>query len=146
MSGISFITAANTLTALLVLSTLFGCSPRERPAVEQPAEEAGGSPPQKTDPGAPALDIRIVNPADLDALRSNRRYALSEPRGEISAVATCASGVADESCTEAARQQLREEAAKRGANLVVIVGSALMQSYPPRLTLRAVLYELRSRP
>ena len=147
MNGISFIATANILTvALLVLSTLFGCSPRERPAVEQPPEETGGSPTQKSHPGGPALDVRIVNQADLDALRGNRQYTLSEPRGEISAAATCASGVADESCAEAARQRLREEASRRGANLVLIVESALMQSYPPRLTMRAVLYELRPRP
>ena len=48
-------------------------------------------------------------------------------------------------CVEAARQQLRAEAKKRGATLAVITSTAMRQTFPPQIALRATLYEIRPR-
>ena len=85
----------------------------------------------------------VVEQSELEALRG--KYIISESRGEIGASVACTSGQADQACTDAARQQLRDQAKQRGATLVVITSAAMAQSFPPRLTLRATLYEIRPR-
>ena len=84
----------------------------------------------------------MVDQGELDAIKA--KYTLSEPRGEVTATATCATSEAA-ACMEAARQQLRDEAKKRGATLVVVVSAAMTQSIPGRLALRGMLYEIRPR-
>jgi hypothetical protein len=85
----------------------------------------------------------VVEQSELDGLRA--KYVISEARGEITASAACTSGQADQACTDAARQQLRNEAKRRGATLAVIISTAMRQTFPPQLHLRATLYEIRPR-
>ena len=85
----------------------------------------------------------VVEQSELEALRT--KYVVSESRGEITASATCSSGQADQACTDAARQQLRNEAKRRGATLVVITSTAMRQTFPPQISIRATLYEIRPR-
>ena len=122
---------------LVTIVALQGCSP------QPPASQPGDPAPGPGTSGAAPTDIMMIEASELDAVRA--KYVLSEARGEIGATATCTSGQADKTCTDAARQQLRAEAKKQGANLVVIVGSAMRQSYPPQLVLRATLYDMRPR-
>lgn len=131
-AGILFVIGFVTLAALAA------CSPQ--PPASKPGEPGAGS---GTSGGAPPTDILVVEQSELEAMRA--KYVLSEPRGDISAAATCNSGQADKACTDAARQQLRDEAKKRGMNLVVISSSIMRQTYPPQLVLRATLYEIRPR-
>jgi hypothetical protein len=87
--------------------------------------------------------VLVVEQAELDALRV--KFVVSDPLGEITAVAACTSGQADKACTDAARQQLQDEAKKRGATLVVITSTTMRQTFPPQLSLRATLHEIRPR-
>lgn len=93
--------------------------------------------------GVGVQDIIIVDQAELDSIRA--KYLVSESRGEITGVAACASGAADDACTAAARQQLREEAKKRGVGLVVITGTIVRQTFPPQISLRARLHQITPR-
>ena len=93
--------------------------------------------------GVGVEDIIIVDQSELDSIRA--KYLVSESQGEITGLATCASGTADDACTAAARQQLREEAKKRGAGLVVITGTIVRQTYPPQVSLRARLHQITPR-
>lgn len=92
---------------------------------------------------ATAEDVLVIDESRLDEIRGD--YDVSEPLGEATGVAVCESGGATTGCEQAARQQLREAAARRGANLVVVVSSALAQSYPMRLTLRGTLHRATPR-
>ena len=112
---------------------LMACSPR--PPAVQPGTPGPGTP-------TPPADVLVIEQGELDAIRA--KYTLSEPRGEVTATATCATGEAG-ACMDAARQQLREEAKKRGATLVVVVSAAMTQSIPARLALRGTVYEIRPR-
>lgn len=125
--------AAVTLASALTLA----CS--QQGAANQPALSA----PSPTAAATTVEYVLIVDQARLDEIR--REYDVSESLGDVSATAACASGSASDDCTRAAQQQLRETAVARGANLVVIVSSALAQSYPPRLTLRGTLHRATPR-
>lgn len=120
------------ITALIAAIAL-GCS--QQGAAHQPALQG----PSPLDSATTTEDVIVVNESDLDDIRA--KYTLSEPIGEVSGVAPCESGTVTEECTEAARQQLRQQAAARNANLVVVFESALMQSFPPRLSLKGRLYQ-----
>lgn len=122
----------------LTIAVVTGCSPQ--PPAGQPS---GPGPGAGAGTGAALADILVVEQSELDAVRA--KYVLSEPRGDVAATATCESGQADKACTDAARQQLRDEAKKHGATLVVITSSAMRQTYPPQLALRGTLYDIRPR-
>lgn len=128
------------LTGLLAIVLICACSPQApakqpSPAPANPSGGGGGT--------ATTADVLVVQQSELDGLRG--KYVISEPRGEITAAATCTAGQADKACNDAAHQQLRDEAKKRGATLAVITSTALRQSFPPVLALRATLYEIRPR-
>ena len=125
------------LAAALLISGWVGlaCSRRSTVAAPPAAKGPGA--------GAGVQDIIIVEQAELDSIRA--KYLVSESQGEITGLATCASGTADDACTAAARQQLREEAKKRGAGLVVITGTIVRQTYPPQVSLRARLHQITPR-
>lgn len=103
--------------------------------------ETAPSPSAPTTPGA----VRIVDQAQFDELRASGRYLISSPLGTIGAAAGCASGSADAACLEAAHQRLRVLAVERGANLVLVLQSAVLQSHPPQLSLTGELYQLSER-
>jgi hypothetical protein len=128
--------AAQLLTAIAVAG-LAACSP------QPPATSPAGPSAETGTGGAAAPEILVVDQSELDAIRA--KYEVSAPRGEVTATATCDSGQADQACTAAAHQQLRDEAKKRGATLVVITSTAMRQTFPPQLTLRATLYDIRPR-
>ena len=90
-------------------------------------------------------DVRVLDDAGFKQLRGAGTHDIRGPLGEITAAAACSSGTVDEQCYEAVRQRLREEAASRGANLVVIVRSAVAQSFPPRYSAAGELYEISER-
>lgn len=87
--------------------------------------------------------IIVVEQFELESIRAN--YVVSESRGETSAVATCATHEADNACAEAARQQLRVEAGKRGYGLVVINHNLLRPTNPAQIYLIATLHEITPR-
>jgi hypothetical protein len=91
-----------------------------------------------------ASDVQLVEQAEYDEMRASGRYVFSEPMGEVAVTEPCASGTVDEECANAARQRLRNQAAERGANLVLLHPAATLQSYPPRYALRGVLYQVRA--
>jgi hypothetical protein len=91
-------------------------------------------------------DVVVVDQAGFDRLRSEDRCVIRGPSGEVTRAAPCPSGNVDEQCVDAARQRLREAAAQRGANLVVVVRGSARQSYPPQYAATGVLYELSPRP
>jgi hypothetical protein len=127
------------LVGPLAIVALSACSPQapaNQPSPATPPAASGGG-------TVVAADVLVVEQSELEALRT--KYVISEARGEIAAAAACTSGEADKACTDAARQQLREEAARRGATLVVITSTAMRQSFPPQLALRATLYDIRPR-
>jgi hypothetical protein len=103
------------------------------------------SPPQSTNPRQEVMEVTVVDQAGFDEMRKSGKYQISEPRGDVSGSAPCASGDADEACVEAARQRLREAAVQRAANLVVVVSAAISQSFPVRYTVRGVLYVITPR-
>jgi hypothetical protein len=125
--------------AVIAVVGLAGCSPK--PPAGSPSGPSAGT--GTGTGGAGSEDVLVVEQSELDAIRA--KYVLSEPRGEITAAATCESGQADKACTDAARLQLRDEAKKRGATLAVITSTAMRQTFPPQLTLRATLYDIRPR-
>jgi hypothetical protein len=90
-------------------------------------------------------DVRVIDKADLEQLRNAGTHDIRGPLGEVTGAAPCPSGNVDEQCMEAARQRLRESAAARGANLVVIVRSAVAQSFPPQYSATGELYEMTAR-
>ena len=96
-------------------------------------------------PPDPARDVVLVDQAGLDRLRE-RGHVISAPRGEVTARAPCLSGSVDQQCVEAAHQRLREAAAQRGANVVLLVKAATLQSHPPQYAVTGVLYEVTPRP
>src|SRR5688572_24412303 len=142
--------------ALLISSWVgLGCS--RRPAVAPPpvtsppvASPPVASPPAAAPPvvkgpgtGVGVQDIIIVDQSELDSIRA--KYLVSESQGEITGLAACASGTADDACTAAARQQLREEAKKRGFALVVVTSTIVRQTFPPQVSLRARLHRITPR-
>ena len=90
-------------------------------------------------------DVRVIDKADLERLRNAGTHDIKGPLGEVTGAAPCPSGNVDEQCMEAARQRLRESAAARGANLVVIVRSVVAQSFPPLYSATGELYEMTAR-
>ena len=127
--------AAPVLVLSLTIATSAACT---SPALDvQPSSD-----PQTTNRPD---DVRVIDKADLDALRNAGTHDIKGPLGEVTGAAPCPSGNVDEPCTEAVRQQLREHAAARGANLVVIVRSALGQSFPPRYSATGELYVMTAR-
>ncbi len=125
-------TAAVSLAAVMTL----GCS--QQGAAHQSAVAA----PSPTTAVATAEDVMIVDQSRLNDIRDD--YEISEPLGEVTASAPCADSAAED-CTRAAHRQLREAAVARGANLIVIVSSALAQSFPTRLSLRGTLHKATPR-
>lgn len=122
-------------TVALAISGWVGFACSRRPAV--------AAPPAAKAPGAGVQDIIIVDQSELDSIRA--KFLVSESQGEITGLATCSSGTADEACTTAARQQLREEARKRGFALVVVTGTIVRQTFPPQVSLRARLHQITPR-
>jgi hypothetical protein len=116
-------------TAQLALIVSLGCSPLAAPA---PSQTSG--------------DVRLVEQAEFDEMRESGKYVFSEPLGDVGATEACTSGNVDEQCMAAARERLRQAAADRGANLVLVHPGAALQSYPPRYALDGVLYVVRPRP
>lgn len=99
--------------------------------------------PSPLDSTTTADDVLVVDQSQLDDIAAS--YTLSEPLGEVSATTSCESASAADPCTNAARQQLRQAALARQANLVLIIDSALAQSYPMRLSLKGRLYRATPR-
>jgi hypothetical protein len=97
------------------------------------------------EPSQTSGDVRLVDQAEFDEMRESGKYAFSEPLGDVSATEACTSGTVDEACMAAARDRLRQAAAERGANLVLVRPAATLQSYPPRYALNGVLYVVRPR-
>lgn len=121
----------------LLISGWAGLACTRRPPVDpQPVVKGPGT-------GADVKDIMIIEQSALDSIRAT--YVVSESKGEITGLAGCASGTADDACTAAARQQLREEAKKRGFGLVVITSTTLRQTFPPQISLRATLHQITPR-
>ena len=83
--------------------------------------------------------------AEFDEMRETGTYVFSEPLGEAAATEACTSGNVDDQCVAAARERLRQVAAERGANLVLVRPGATLQSYPPRYALDGTLYVVRPR-
>ena len=81
-----------------------------------------------------------MDQAAFDQWRKAGTRKISGPLGEVTANAPCTSGSVDEACIDAARQQLKAAAVERKANLVVIIKTAVMQSYPPRYSATGELY------
>ena len=115
-------------TAQLALTVCLGCSPLAAPG---PSQTSG--------------EVRLVDQAEFDEMRASGKYAFSEALGDVSATEACTSGTVDEACMAAARERLRQAAAERGANLVLVRPAATLQSYPPRYALNGVLYVVRPR-
>lgn len=130
-------TLTRTGIAGLIAVVTLACS--QQGAAQQPVLQG----PSPVDSATTAEDVIVVDESGLDDIRA--KYTLSEPLGEVSGAAPCESGTVSEECTEAARQQLRQAAAARNANLVVVFDSALMQSFPPRLSLKGRLYQATPR-
>ena len=125
------------VAAALIISGWAGLACSRRSGVApQPVAKGAGT-------GAGAQDIIIVDQSELGSIRAS--YVVSDPQAEITGLAACASGTADDACTAAARQQLREEAKKRGFGLVVITSTAVRQTFPPQISLRATLHQITPR-
>ena len=122
------------LAAALIMSGAFGlaCS-KQSPLGPDPDDP----------PPAPGQDIIITEQSQLDAILA--KYVVSESMGEITALATCAGEVGDEGCNTAARQQLREEAKKRGLGLVVIHDILLRPTSPAQMYFRATVHQITPR-
>lgn len=119
------------------------CSSRS-PVAEAPV--ADGASPGVAGSSIDVIDVKDIIVVEQSGLASIRaRYVVSESAGEITARAACESGTADDACTAAAHQQLREEAKKRGVGLVVITSTALMQTFPPQISVRATLHRITPR-
>lgn len=88
-------------------------------------------------------DVLLVDQAEFDRLRSSGTYVVSDPLGEVGAAAPCEAGDADPACVDAARQRLKDAASRRGANLVLVLNEATLQSYPPQYQLNGRLYRIR---
>jgi methionine-rich copper-binding protein CopC len=121
------------------LAALVAMACSQQGAAHQPALQS----PTPVNSATTAEDVMVVDQSRLDDIRKS--YDLSEPLGEVSAVAACESGSASEECANAARQQLRQAAADREANLVVVTDSAVMQSFPPRMSMKGTLYRATPR-
>jgi hypothetical protein len=119
----------------LAVLLCIGCS-----SLAVPGEPS--SPPQGANP---SQDVLVVDQAGFDELRKGGKYEVSEPRGDVAATVPCDSGSVDEPCVEAARQRLREAAAQRAANLVVVVSAATAQSFPVQYSVKGVLYVITPR-
>lgn len=120
---------------LVVLTTLSCSQPGATPTMSPHAPSPTAA--------ATAGEVLVIDQSELDEIRN--RYDISQPLDEVSAIVTCESGRASAECERAARQQLREAAVSRGANLAAIVSTALAQSHPPRLSLKATLYRATPR-
>jgi hypothetical protein len=127
-------TRAGTLGLALVMLACSQQGGAVQPHLEAPTAIAAST---------AADDVLIVDQSRLGEIQE--RYNLSEPLGDIGAAAPCEPDGSSTGCEAAARQQLRETAATRGANLVVIVSSAMMQSFPPRVSLKGTLYRATPR-
>jgi hypothetical protein len=121
--------ALHVWTAQLVLATSLGCSSLAAPI--QPSQDAS--------------EVQLVDQAEFDEMRASGKYVFSDPLGDVATTEACTSGTVDEACIAAARDRLRQTAAERGANLVLVRSAATLQSYPPRYALRGVLYVVRTR-
>jgi hypothetical protein len=127
--------AARILVLSLTISPSAACTSHALDV--QPSSD----PQTTTRPG----DVRVIDKAHLEQLRNAGTHDIRGPLGEVTGAAPCPSGNVDEPCMEAARQRLRESAAARGANLVVIVRSAVAQSFPPQYSATGELYEMTAR-
>ena len=87
--------------------------------------------------------VMIIQQSELDKVRGS--YVVSESQGEITGVGTCATHVGDDACLAAARQNLAEEAKKRGASLAVITETLLRPMNPAQIALRATLHQITAR-
>jgi hypothetical protein len=91
----------------------------------------------------PVGSVIVVEKFELDSILA--KYTVSESRGEVTSLATCATHVGDSACAEAARQQLRVEGGQRGLGLVVINDNLLRPTNPAQIYLRATLHQITPR-
>jgi hypothetical protein len=89
--------------------------------------------------------VYIVDQAGFNDARNTGRYDISAVLGTVRAAAACESGNVDEKCIEAAREQLRAAAKERGANLVRVSGTAVLQTFPPQYAITGDLYRVSNR-
>lgn len=122
------------LICLLAIS-IAACRAQNTGVQQPPAPGPSGQPP----------GVQVVDQAQWEAMRAAGQYVFSDPRGDVAATAACASGSADDACLEAARKTLRDEAVRRGANLVVVTRVASGQSFPVQISMAGVLYEISPR-
>jgi hypothetical protein len=87
--------------------------------------------------------VMIIQLSELETIRAS--YVVSESKGEITGVGTCATHVGDDACLAAARHHLGEEAKKRGADLAVITDTLLRPMNPAQIALRATLHQITAR-
>jgi hypothetical protein len=121
----------------LQIATLQGLGCAANPSAPEPVAP-GGTP-------ISAGTVLVVDQAGFDDLRNSGKYDISASLGDVGATAACESGSADEKCVEAAHERLKGEAQERGANLVVVLNTALLQSFPVRYSVNAQLYKATER-
>jgi hypothetical protein len=124
---------------LAVVMTCVSCS------AASPVDPSLPAPDPRAATVVPPQDVRIVDQAELDELRKSVKYDIAESGGEVTASAACTSGEVDQRCVDDAHQRLREAAAQKDANLALIEKVATLQSYPPRYSVTAVLYNITER-
>ena len=104
------------------LASLQGMGCAASPSSPGPVD-AGGTP-------ISSGTVLVVDQAGFDDLRNSGKYSISASLGDVGATAGCDSGSADQKCVEAAHERLKGAAQERGANLVVVLNTALLQSFP----------------
>jgi len=125
--------AVLSLAAALIISGSLGIACAKRSPLA----------PSPNDPDPSGQDIIVAEKSELDSILA--KYVVSESQGEITALATCAGAVGDDGCAAAARQQLRDEAKKRGVGLVVITSTLLRPTLPAQISLRATVHQITPR-
>ena len=128
------------LAALLIAIPVTGWA-GDAGTLARPTPSAGSP----TSPSQQSESIMVVDQAGFDEVRNSGKYDISSSLGDIAATVACEAGSVDDKCTEAMRQQLRQLASAKGANLVVIVNSSVLQSFPVRYSVNAQLYKATER-
>jgi hypothetical protein len=121
----------------LQIATLQGLGCSANPSAPEPV--AGGGTPISTG------TVLVVDQAGFDALRNSGKYDISASLGDVGATAGCESGSADQKCVEAAHERLKGAAQERGANLVVVLNTALLQSFPVQYSVTGQVYRISNR-
>jgi hypothetical protein len=120
--------------ALVLAAGGAACSPVATPA----AVPAAADPPR-------ADAVRLMSQREFAELRAAGTIVVSAPLGDVSASEPCTAGAVDAACEAAARQRLREAAAARGADLVVLHPPAALQTFPPRYAISGIAYDSSTR-